>query len=76
MSKSIVYINEGLDVLSLILERVKSEKIFIVTGKNSFRSVKKAIEVLLVDKSVFIFNDFRKNPEIHDIQKGIHTFKE
>ena len=76
MSKSIVYINEGLDILSLILERVKSKKVFIVTGKNSFQSVKKAIEIQLVGKSVFIFNDFSKNPQINDIQKGILAFKE
>jgi alcohol dehydrogenase len=74
MSNTKVFINEGLEVLTSILENVKAEKIFLVTGKKSYQSVKKKIELQLKNKDVFIFNDFDKNPQINDLRKGVIAY--
>lgn len=76
MIKPVVYINKGLDVLSVILKEVNPKKIFIVSGKKSFSSVSDGIEIFLRNKKKYIFNDFCENPNISDIYKGISLYND
>lgn len=75
MIKPIVYINEGLDVLSAILKEVNPDKVFIVAGKKSFESVSDDLEILLKGREKYIFNDFSENPDFNDISKGISIYQ-
>ena len=74
MPDPIVYLNKGLDVFSSILHEVGAEKVFIVTGKSSYVSVKETIEKQLAGRDVYIFNEFEKNPQLNDIAAGIEQF--
>ena len=68
-------ISFGIDKLSEILNESNIEKLFIVTGANSYKSLnfKDMIEGLDIER--VYFSDFTPNPKFEQICKGIDLFK-
>ncbi|MCK4789247.1 MAG: iron-containing alcohol dehydrogenase, partial [Desulfobacteraceae bacterium] len=69
----------GFDTISQlrdILGRFGSQRIFLVTGKESYSScgAKAYLDKILGDYEVSRFYEFEANPKIEDIQKGIKIF--
>ena len=66
----------SLGELSEILEA--HDNIFLVTGKSSFSAcgAEKALVPLLQDKRVTRFSDFRVNPKLEDVKRGIDLYNE
>lgn len=64
---------ESINQLPSILQDLGSKSIFLVTGKDSFEKLDKKINIikLLSDFSIAHFNDFKVNPRLEDIRKGI-----
>ena len=54
------------------------ERVFLVTGKNSYKSsgAEKYLSNLTKDKITFRFSDFEVNPTIEDLSKGVQKFDE
>ena len=72
MQQAIIF---GIDKLSEILNESNIEKLFIVTGANSYKSLnfKDMIERLGIER--VYFTDFTPNPKYEQICKGIDLFK-
>lgn len=72
MQQAIIF---GIDKLSEILNESNIEKLFIVTGANSYKSLnfKDMIEGLDIER--VYFSDFTPNPKFEQICKGIDLFK-
>lgn len=72
MQQAIIF---GIDKLSEILNESNIEKLFIVTGANSYKSLnfKDMIEGLDIER--VYFSDFTPNPKYEQICKGIDLFK-
>lgn len=72
MQQTIIF---GIDKLTAILNESNIEKLFIVTGANSYKSLnfKDMIESLVIE--CVYFNDFTPNPKFEQIYKGIEMFK-
>ncbi|MCK4480354.1 MAG: phosphonoacetaldehyde reductase, partial [Candidatus Lokiarchaeota archaeon] len=68
----------SINKLRKILEESSFNKIFLITGKDSFEKTitKKVILEILKDHDFFQFNDFSPNPKINDIKRGLDLFKE
>lgn len=66
-----------LDKIKVIISKLRSRKIFLVTGGNSYKSsgAKQRTEKLLNGLDITIFCDFEVNPKLEDIKKGIEVFK-
>lgn len=65
--------------LKEILEKINSKNIFLVAGKNSYRTSgaeKILSEIILKDKTVTFFNDVTGDPLIETIIKGMDIFIE
>jgi alcohol dehydrogenase len=62
---------------SNILEIEKPKKIFLVTGKKSYKTsgAKKSLESQLKGKDFTIFNEFSSNPKKEEIQEGYDLFR-
>lgn len=72
------YFGEGeTERLAEILKRIKSKKIFLVTGKNSYEKsgAKERLKNLRSDYEVIQFNDFNENPKLNDVGKGVSLIK-
>lgn len=61
-----------------IIPRLFAKNIFLVTGKNSYKSsgAKKVLNELLKNYNTFHFSDFSANPKLNDVEKGIAFMKE
>lgn len=61
-----------------ILESCNTQKVFLVTGKESYASsgAKDSIEPLLNNFAVTHFFDFETNPKLHDVTKGVSLLKD
>ena len=72
MQQAIIF---GIDKLSEILNESNIEKLFIVTGANSYKSLnfKDIIERLAIER--VYFTDFTPNPKYEQICRGIDLFK-
>jgi len=64
--------------LKEILKNNNVKKIFLVTGKDSYKScgAEKAISQLISKYTFLKFCDFEENPKIEDVKKGINLFRE
>jgi alcohol dehydrogenase len=73
MSRQIVVEGENIQLILEWLKNNDASKIFIVTGKNSFKSSgsKKYLQSIINQYKYVIFSDFNENPEIDDVYKGI-----
>lgn len=60
-----------------ILLKVKPNKIFLVTGKNSYKSsgAKEKLEPILTNYQLIHFLEFSTNPKLEDVKKGIKLYK-
>lgn len=72
MQQAIIF---GIDKLSEILNESNIDKLFIVTGANSYKSLnfKDMIEILEIEH--VYFSDFTPNPQFEQICKGIELFR-
>lgn len=63
--------------LSEILKELAPNSIFLITGKNSYKSsgAQTLIKKLLNGYRYYKFNDFEENPRIEDVENGIALFK-
>lgn len=61
-----------------ILKKHNPKKIFLVTGKNSYKSsgAEKIMAEVLKHYTYVHFNNFEENPKLSDIEKGIKVFNE
>lgn len=61
-----------------ILEKINPRNIFLVTGKNSYRTsgAERILGEILKDKTVTLFNDVTGDPLIENIIKGMDIFIE
>ncbi len=68
----------SINKLRKILEEYSFNKIFLITGRDSFEKtiIKKVILEILKDYEFFQFNNFSPNPKINDIKRGLDLFKE
>ena len=64
--------------LTEIVNRVKPDKVFIVSGKSSYKTsgAKDAIEQQLKNFSTLRYSDFGENPEFNDLLKGAEVIRE
>lgn len=69
---------DALKNLPEILNKISPERIFLVTGKNSYTSsgAEEALAKHLEKYEVVRFSNFSSNIDIKDIEKGITLFKE
>jgi len=67
----------SLKELEHILKKEEPQKIFLVTGKNSYKfsGAKNKLELLLTNYFYIQFSDFSVNPKIEDIKKGIELYQ-
>lgn len=73
------FFGEGsIENLEIILSKMNSKNIFLVTGKNSFKSsgAEKKLKRLLKNYNVTHFSEFTDNPKIDDVKKGIELLGE
>ena len=75
MNNQIIYLNPGIKQLGIILAKLRVKKVFLVHGKNSFSLIALVIQKELDKYSTFYFNDFKVNPVIEDVYKGIKEYK-
>ena len=72
MQKS--FIGTGsLNNLRSIVDKYSANKVLIVTGRKSFASsgAQEKVKKILSNTDVVIFNDFKNNPKIEDVIKGV-----
>ena len=72
MQKS--FIGAGsLNNLRIIVDKYNANKVLIVTGRKSFTSsgAQEKVKKILSNTDVVIFNDFKNNPKIEDVTKGV-----
>lgn len=77
-NKQIEYVGVGsLEKLADVLAQFSSNRVFLVTGKQSFTDcgAEKRMEPLLTGKTVKQFSDFHTSPDTEDIAKGVEEFK-
>lgn len=67
---------DALDHLPEILSAHSARTVFLVTGKQSYRSsgAEQKLAPFLKDLSVVFFTDFSPNPSRQDIEKGVELF--
>ena len=70
-----ISLNHDVFPLQDILCKTKTRKIFLVTGKNSFKNVEPLVGPYLRNFEVNKFDDFDNNPKFSDILKGIEKYK-
>ena len=70
-----ISLNHNVFPLHDILCKMKIRKIFLVTGKNSYKYVEPLVDSYLRDFEIKKFNDFDNNPQFSDILKGIEKYK-
>jgi alcohol dehydrogenase class IV len=72
--------NNSFDTLRSVLLKFNAEKIFLIRGKNSYdiSGARKYIESALtgLDRTVYEFFEFRENPKIEDVEKGLKYLSE
>ena len=68
-------ISFGIDKLSEILNESNIEKLFIVTGANSYKSLNFKDMIVGLEIERVYFSDFTPNPKFEQICKGIDLFK-
>lgn len=75
MQDTIIYPGASIE-LQCLLKELNKKRIFLVTGKNSFKAsgTQAIIEKFLSDYNVTHFRDFQQNPDWKDVQKGIMYF--
>ncbi len=63
--------------LEEILTKEKAKKVFLVTGRKSFKlsGAKQILDEILKDYELIKFSDFSSNPKIREIQKGLDLFQ-
>ncbi len=67
----------SLNKIGQIVSRLRTKRIFLVTGGNSYQSsgAKKILEDKLDKVQITTFSDFEVNPKLRDIKEGIGVFK-
>lgn len=75
MQNIIIYPGASIE-LQCLLKELNKKRIFLVTGKNSFKAsgAQAIIEKNLSNHDVTHFQDFQQNPDWKDVQKGIMYF--
>src|SRR3989339_722482 len=76
--KQVEFIGEkAISKISVLLKSQKPKKIFLVSGNRSFEAcgAKSIIESLLKDYPTIKFSEFKTNPQIEDIRRGISLYK-
>jgi alcohol dehydrogenase len=60
-----------------ILQQLKAQNIFLVTGKNSYKlsGAEAGLADILKDYQVIRFDDFVTNPKLEDVEIGVDMFK-
>jgi len=68
---------ENIPLLKEKLEKINPKNILVVTGSASYESsgAKSLIEKIFINRDLIYFNDFKVNPDIIDIKKGISLLK-
>ncbi|MEO6695296.1 MAG: phosphonoacetaldehyde reductase [Ignavibacteria bacterium] len=63
--------------VSDLISKYKINKIFLVTGKNSYHlsGAEANLSKILKDSEIIHYNNCSENPKIEDIEKGIELFK-
>lgn len=76
MQNIVIYPGSILE-LSFILNRFETKKIFLVTGKSSYQKsgAKDKISAHIKNHSVTQFYEFKTNPDLEDVKKGIGLFR-
>ncbi len=76
MDQEIYFEENGIQVLSRVLEKLNPNRIFFVTGRQSFErsGAKSAIEPIITRFESFFFQNFSINPKLEDIENGIKLF--
>lgn len=76
MSKNIYIGKNSISNLREILKLHFGKKVFLVTGKNSYKKcgAQKIMESLLKGNKYFRFFEFEENPKLEDVKKGITFF--
>ena len=66
----------SIERLEKILKKNNFRKIFLITGRKSFKStdIKKIIFDILEEYDFYHFNDYTINPKVEDIKKGLDLF--
>lgn len=67
----------SIERLEKILKKNNFRKIFLITGRKSFKStdIKKIIFDILEEYDFYHFNDYTINPKVDDIKKGLDLFR-
>jgi len=75
MQNIIIYPGASIE-LQCLLKELNIKRIFLVTGKNSFKAsgAQAIIEKILSNYDISHFQDFQQNPDWKDVQKGIMYF--
>ncbi|OFY38942.1 MAG: hypothetical protein A2X18_05500 [Bacteroidetes bacterium GWF2_40_14] len=68
--------NSGISFLEMLLKRDNPKKIFLVTGKLSYKNsgAESCLSEILHDIAFVRFSDFEENPKIEHVEKGIELF--
>ena len=66
----------SIERLEQILKKNNFRKIFLITGRKSFKNtdIKKIIFNILKEYDFYHFNDYTINPKVEDIKKGLDLF--
>ncbi len=73
------YIGLGsINQLSSIMSKLFAKKVFLVTGKDSYRvcGAENYLNCILADYEICRFSDFSNNPMVEDVTRGIELFKQ
>lgn len=77
MSQLICINNNCLEKLHILIEDIKPIKVFIVTGRKSYKlcGAETKINKILKNINTVQFSDFSNNPNIDDVLKGMDLFQ-
>ena len=80
MNKQLIFFNSHELKLLSYLQKNNLKKIFLVTGKNSFRKSGACLfieNLLSLDDTlnIYQFSDFSPNPKLEDAKNGLHFYK-
>jgi alcohol dehydrogenase class IV len=77
MSQLICINNNCLDKLHILIEDIKPNKVFIVTGRKSYKlcGAETKISKILKDINTVQFSEFNNNPNIDDVLRGMDLFR-
>ena len=75
MNNQPVYFNNGLNKINQIISKKRVRRIFLITGKNSFKNFSQSIFKELKSYQVCIFNNFQINPKVEDLCLGLMNYK-